>query len=206
MVERLDELLSERQRNSLPQNERILWVGRTSPNFFFRGWQWWGFAAVMLSIIVWGVLVPQTVETWATFGKVVSQETKIRDVIFISPFVLFSLAVLFYPGWRWIRLRRAVWVVTDAAVYRFCWPCLREWRRSDILDRIDRIDKYNGYSDFYFADEERRNKNGTYTIHHAIENVPQIEAETVAYAFRRIAERKVSKLNMLMRDNANVNL
>jgi len=200
MVERLEELLSARQRERLPQNERVLWVGRTSPNFLFRGWQWQMFAAVMLSIIVWGVVVPQTVETWTTFSQVVTREAKIRDVLFVSPFVLFSLAVLFYPVWRWVHLRRAVWVVTDAAVYRFCWPCLREWRRPDILDRIDQIDKRNGRSDFYFADEERRNRNGTYTIHHAIENVPQVEAQTVAYAFRKITERKVTKIDKLMRE------
>jgi len=198
VIERLDELLSARQRAQLPKNEQVLWAGRTRPNFWFRGCQWQIVAAVMWSVIVWGVFVPQTVETWTTFGKVVTRESKIRDMIFMSPFVLSSLCFLLYPVWRWLHLRRAVWVVTDAAVYRFCWPCVREWRRVEILDRIDQVDKYNGCSDFFFAEEERINRNGTYTVHHAVENVPQAEAQAVAYAFRKITERRVTELDRMM--------
>lgn len=191
------DLLSERQKSHLPLNESVLWCGKDHAKVWNRS-----VVPPMLLAIPWcaitslsicQVLVPKWMNAISSNSVQTSQQHQLLQLIgvtiFMIPFVCVGIGFLFAPLWRWIALRKRVWVVTDKAVYRFGAFSHRSWRRMEISDKIDRVDKTDGCSDFHFARDSFASRRGHVgTMLCTIENVPQMEAMALDAAFHHLID------------------
>ena len=175
---------TQKIKNRLDLNEHLVWVGKPKPRAFTKttvgamlfGIPWSAFVAFFLYVAFFGE---------AKDGE--PPEGRLVLALFMIPFVLVGLGMLFAPFWNRLRMAGQLYAVTDKSALVIGRLFTKRWRAGE-MDTIDRRDKRNGHSDLIFAYTSyavsgQHQPTGFLTI-------PTSEASAAESALRALKERE----------------
>lgn len=175
---------TQKVKNRLDLNERLVWAGKPKPRAFTKTT-----VGAMLFGIPWSAFVAFFLY-FGFFGdvkKTGAAEDPLSLSLFMIPFVLVGLGMLFAPFWNRLRMAGQLYAVTDKSALVIGRLFTKRWRAGE-MDTIDRRDKRNGHSDLIFAYTSYA-VNGQH-LPTGFLNIPTTEASAAESALRALKERE----------------
>lgn len=175
---------TQKVKNRLDLNERLVWAGKPKPRAFTKHT-----VGAMLFAIPWSAFVCLFICVML-FGDMQEAEdapSMTFQVLFMTPFVLVGIGMLFAPLWNRIRMAGQLYAVTDKSALVIGRLFTKRWRAGE-MEPIDRRDRRDGHSDLIFAYASVA-INGHYPPV-GFFNIPTSEAFAAESALRALKERE----------------